>query len=68
MLLNRYDERALLTNANIKENTSTPNLAAYRGDLVLARAAADAGVPMIMSGSSLIALEEIARANPEAWF
>ena len=35
MLLNRYDERALLTNANIKENTSTPNLAAYRGDLVL---------------------------------
>jgi hypothetical protein len=35
MLLNRYDERALLTNANIKENTTTPNLAAYRGDLVL---------------------------------
>ena len=35
MLLNRYDERALLTNANIKEKTTTPNLDAYRGDLVL---------------------------------
>jgi hypothetical protein len=34
MLLNRYDERALLTNANIKEKTSQ-NLGAYRGDLVL---------------------------------
>jgi len=35
MLLNRYDENALLTNANIKEKTTTPNLDAYRGDLVL---------------------------------
>ncbi len=35
MLLNRYDENALLTNANIKENTTKPNLYAYRGDLVL---------------------------------
>ena len=43
-------------------------LSAYRGDLVLARAAAKAGVPMIMSGSSLIRLEEIAAANPDAWF
>ncbi len=43
-------------------------LSAYRGDLVLARAAAHENVPMIMSGSSLIRMEEIVRANPEAWF
>lgn len=41
---------------------------AYRGDLVLARAARDAGIPMIMSGSSLIPLEEIAREAPGSWF
>jgi hypothetical protein len=35
MLLNRYDENALLTNVNVKEKTTTPNLDAYRGDLVL---------------------------------
>jgi len=35
MLLNRYDESALLTNVNVKEKTTTPNLDAYRGDLVL---------------------------------
>jgi len=35
MLLNRYDEQALLTNANIKDKTTQPNLDAYRGDLVL---------------------------------
>jgi L-lactate dehydrogenase (cytochrome) len=43
-------------------------LSAYRGDLVLARAARRAGIPMIMSGSSLIRLEEVARENPDAWF
>ena len=43
-------------------------LSAYRGDLVLARAAAREQVPMIISGSSLIRLEEIRPANPEAWF
>jgi len=43
-------------------------LAAYRGDLVLARAAAAANVPMIMSGSSLIRLEEVIKENPHAWF
>ena len=35
MLLNRYAETALLTNANIKDKTTTPDLDAYRGDLVL---------------------------------
>jgi len=43
-------------------------LYAYRGDLVLAQAAAAANVPMIMSGSSLIRLEEVAQAAPGAWF
>jgi L-lactate dehydrogenase (cytochrome) len=41
-------------------------LSAYRGDLVLTQAAAAENVPMIMSGSSLIRLEEIVAANPEA--
>lgn len=43
-------------------------LSAYRGDLVLAQAAAQENVPMITSGSSLIRLEEIVQANPQAWF
>ena len=43
-------------------------LSAYRGDLVITRAARQENVPMIMSGSSLIRLEEIAQANPDAWF
>jgi L-lactate dehydrogenase (cytochrome) len=43
-------------------------LSAYRGDLVLARAAKKVNVPMVMSGSSLIRLEEVAAANPDAWF
>ncbi|RYX93329.1 MAG: alpha-hydroxy-acid oxidizing protein [Comamonadaceae bacterium] len=43
-------------------------LSAYRGDLAFAAAAARANVPMVMSGSSLIRLEEIATANPLAWF
>lgn len=43
-------------------------LSAYRGDLVLAQAAARENLPMIMSGSSLIRLEEIVKANPQAWF
>ncbi len=43
-------------------------LSAYRGDLVLARAARAAGIPMVMSGSSLICLEEVVKENPDAWF
>ena len=43
-------------------------LTAYRGDIVLATAAARAGIPMIMSGSSLIRLEDVVAANPNAWF
>ncbi|WPB59403.1 alpha-hydroxy acid oxidase [Xylophilus sp. GOD-11R] len=43
-------------------------LSAYRGDLIQAQAAAALNVPMIMSGSSLIRMEDVARANPAAWF
>jgi len=43
-------------------------LSAYRGDLALARAAGQANVPMIMSGSSLIPLEQVAAQSPDAWF
>ena len=43
-------------------------LSAYRGDLVLASAAAAANVPMVMSGSSLIPLEEVIAQSPGTWF
>ena len=43
-------------------------MTAHRGDLVLARCAADASIPMVVSGSSLIRLEQIVAANPDAWF
>jgi L-lactate dehydrogenase (cytochrome) len=43
-------------------------LCAYRGDAVLTRAAAAKNVPMILSASSLITLEDIRRENPAAWY
>ncbi|KRC78675.1 2-hydroxy-acid oxidase [Achromobacter sp. Root83] len=43
-------------------------LSAYRGDLVQASAASAANVPMIMSGSSLIRMEEVAARCPDTWF
>lgn len=43
-------------------------LSAYRGDIVLARAAQAAGIASIMSGSSLIPLEDVAAAAPQTWF
>jgi L-lactate dehydrogenase (cytochrome) len=43
-------------------------LFAYRGDLTLARAAGRQGIPMIMSGSSLIPLEEVAGVGKSTWF
>ncbi len=44
------------------------SMAAYQGDLVLARAAAAANIPMIMSGASLSTLEEVRRNGRTAWF
>ena len=43
-------------------------LCAYRGDIVLTRAAAAANVPMILSASSLITLEDVRRENQAAWY
>jgi L-lactate dehydrogenase (cytochrome) len=43
-------------------------LSTYRGDIVMARAAAEARLPMIMSASSLIRLEDVAAVHPGAWF
>ncbi|MET0186048.1 MAG: alpha-hydroxy acid oxidase [Achromobacter sp.] len=43
-------------------------MSSYRGDIVLARAAMDANVPAIMSGSSLIRLEEVMEQAPGTWF
>ena len=43
-------------------------LTAYRGDIVLAKAAEAANVPNIMSGSSLIRLEDVASVSPRSWF
>jgi len=43
-------------------------LCAYRGDLALARAAAASEIPLVVSASSLIQLEEIREAAPTAWY
>jgi len=43
-------------------------LTAYRGDLQLANAAKDHNIPMIMSSSSLIPMEEVAAQSDQAWF
>ena len=43
-------------------------LSTYRGDIVLASGAAKENIPMIVSGTSLIPLEEIIKVNPLAWF
>jgi L-lactate dehydrogenase (cytochrome) len=44
------------------------SMAAYQGDLVLARAAAGANIPMILSGASLTPLEQVRKEGPTAWF
>lgn len=43
-------------------------LSAYRGDLAQARAARHAGIPVVLSATSLIPMEEVIEANPDAWF
>jgi L-lactate dehydrogenase (cytochrome) len=44
------------------------SLSAYRGDIVQARGARAAGIPMILSGTSLIRLEDVIAENPDTWF
>ncbi len=43
-------------------------LAGYRADLTLASGAAAENVPFILSGASLVRMEEVAKTNPQAWF
>lgn len=43
-------------------------LVAYEGHTVMARAAAEAGVPFMLSANSIIPLEEVMKANPNTWF
>lgn len=43
-------------------------LSGYRGDLALAEAAHASGLPMVISAASLIPMEEIAAAAPDAWY
>lgn len=43
-------------------------LSAYRGDVVLAQTAQSANIPAIMSGTSLIPMEEVAACAPGTWF
>lgn len=43
-------------------------LSTYQGDLVLARAAAQRNIPMIMSGSSLVPMEDVAKVEGADWF
>lgn len=40
----------------------------YRGDIVLAKAAQDCEIPAVMSGASLIRMEDVAAAAPKTWF
>ena len=44
------------------------SMAAYQGDIVLARSAAAANIPMIMSGASLSRLEDVRQNGSTAWF
>ena len=43
-------------------------LIAFNGDNVLASAAYNLGIPMILSGSSLTRLEEVKQHHPNVWF
>jgi len=43
-------------------------MAAYQGDIVLARAAGAANIPMVLSGASLSPLEQVREEGPTAWF
>lgn len=43
-------------------------LMACDGDLAMARAAGAAGIPIVLSGSSLTTMEDVVKANLNAWF
>jgi L-lactate dehydrogenase (cytochrome) len=48
--------------------TGLAALYAYRGDIRLAQAAQTSNIPMILSGSSLIPMEDVAAVSNDAWF
>ncbi len=41
---------------------------AYDADLAMARAARACGIPFVLSGNSIVPMEEVGRAYPGAWF
>lgn len=43
-------------------------VAAFEGDLALATAAARANIPFVLSSASLVPMERVVAANPNAWF
>lgn len=43
-------------------------LFSYRGDIAMAEAAKTANVPMVLSGASFVAMEDVARQAPGTWF
>ncbi len=43
-------------------------LFAYRGDVAMAQAAKAANIPMVLSGASFTAMEEVAQEAPGTWF
>jgi L-lactate dehydrogenase (cytochrome) len=43
-------------------------LVAYEGHTVMAKAAAAAEIPFILSANSIIPIEEVVRVNPNVWF
>jgi L-lactate dehydrogenase (cytochrome) len=44
------------------------SICAYRSDIVMARAASDGNIPMVVSASSLIPMEEIRHAGSTTWY
>lgn len=46
----------------------SPALAAFECERVLAAGARDAGIPFMLSGAALMAMEKVIAANPDAWF
>ena len=44
------------------------SICAYRSDIAMARAASERDIPMVVSASSLITLEEIRQAGPTTWY
>ncbi|HEY4736155.1 MAG TPA: alpha-hydroxy acid oxidase [Xanthobacteraceae bacterium] len=44
------------------------SICAYRSDVVMARAASDSDIPMVLSASSLIPMEEVRQAGPTTWY